>query len=78
MSIVVESGGTSIFLAGDASYDEASMLGGRVDGISPDEAVTLRTLEIVKRFAAERPTVFLPSHDPEAAKRLSSITKGGR
>src|SRR5262249_52311136 len=36
-SVVVEDGDKAVFIAGDASYSEATMLGGTIDGVSDDE-----------------------------------------
>ena len=71
MSIVVdEDDGTRVFLAGDASYTEELMLRGAVDGVSPDDATAKATLERIRRFSEQAPTVYLPSHDPDSALRL--------
>jgi glyoxylase-like metal-dependent hydrolase (beta-lactamase superfamily II) len=70
VSVIVEDGDTAIFLAGDTSYTERTMLDGRIDGVSPNESDAAATLAAIRRFAATRPTVYLPSHDPEAARRL--------
>ena len=58
-------------LAGDAAYSEANLVAGVVDGISPDEATALATLARLRALAAERPTVFLPTHDPRSVERLA-------
>jgi glyoxylase-like metal-dependent hydrolase (beta-lactamase superfamily II) len=47
------------------------MLAGQVDGVCAAEDLTRATLGAIRRFAAERPTVYLPTHDPESATRLS-------
>ena len=70
ISVVVEDGDTAIFLAGDASYTQQAMLDGIVDGVSPNEADAVATLDAIRRFAATRRTVYLPTHDPAAAQRL--------
>jgi len=70
LSIIVEDEAAALFLAGDTSYSEAAMLAGTIDGISPDAALTATTLAAIRRFAAERPTVYLPTHDPDAGSRL--------
>ena len=64
-------------LAGDTSYTEALMLAGVIDGVSADDATALGTLDALRRLAAERPIVYLPTHDPQSAERLSSrqVTK---
>lgn len=70
VSVVVEDGDASIFLAGDTSYSEQLTLAGRIDGISMNAGVTARTLANIRQFATERPVVYLPTHDPEAGERL--------
>lgn len=72
ISIIVEDGDMAIILAGDVSYSEKNMLEGRIDGVSPDEQAATATLATIRRFAATRPTIFLPTHDPAAAQRLAT------
>ena len=72
VSVIVVDEGITYVLAGDASYTEALMLAGQLDGVSAHEATALATLQALRRLAAERPTVYLPTHDPESADRLSS------
>ncbi len=71
VSIVVEDGEATVVIAGDASYSEASLVEGRLDGISPDEAAALSTLSRLRALAAARPTIYLPTHDPRSADRLA-------
>jgi N-acyl homoserine lactone hydrolase len=71
LSIIVEDGDAAIFLAGDASYSEQTMLEGRIDGVSADEAGAAATLATIRRFAAAQPMIYLPTHDPAAAQRLT-------
>ena len=71
LSVIVVDEGIAYVIAGDASYTEALMLAGEIDGVSADDATALVTLRMLKRLAAERPTVYLPTHDPESAERLS-------
>ena len=70
LSVVVRDGDHEIMLAGDASYLESTMLSGTVDGVSPDETVAAATLARIREFCSQRPTVYLPAHDPHAAQRL--------
>ena len=72
ISVLVQEGDTTFVLAGDTSYNEALMLGGRVDGVSPDERVSKATLDAMKSFTRSRPTVYLPTHDPQSGSRLAS------
>ena len=70
VSVIVDDGDAAIFLAGDTSYTEAAMVAGKIDGISPNAAVTAQTLANIRKFASERPVIYLPTHDPEAGRRL--------
>jgi N-acyl homoserine lactone hydrolase len=71
LSVIVEQDGTTFFLAGDTSYDERLMLAGCVDGVSADDDVASATLDAIKRLTQTRPTVYLPTHDPQSAIRLA-------
>jgi N-acyl homoserine lactone hydrolase len=71
LSVIVNDGDVSVFIAGDASYSEATMLMGAIDGVSEDEAQAAATLAAIKAFAAARPTIYLPAHDAGAARRLA-------
>lgn len=71
LSVIVEDGDTAIFIAGDASYSEENMLAGRIDGVSSDEDAATATLKAIREFAAQRPTIYLPTHDPHSAERLA-------
>jgi len=73
LSVLVQGGDTTFLLAGDTSYDERLMLSGIVDGVSADEQVAGATLGAIRRLAAERPLVYLPTHDPESGARLAAI-----
>jgi len=71
LSVIVEDGDRAVFIAGDASYSQATMLAGAIDGVSGDEGQAATTLAAVRAFAAARPTIYLPAHDPDAARRLA-------
>ena len=71
LSVIVEDGDKTVFIAGDASYNEETMLEGAVDGVSDDEAQASATLAAIRAFAKARPTIYLPAHDPQAARRLA-------
>jgi N-acyl homoserine lactone hydrolase len=66
ISIAVQDGGATFFLAGDASYDDRLLL----DGVSADERVAIATLDAIKRLAQVGPTIYLPTHDLLSATRL--------
>jgi N-acyl homoserine lactone hydrolase len=73
ISVVVVDGDVSYFLAGDATYTQRALVDGLVDGVSPSEAVSLRTMRAIVRYARIQPTVYLPSHDPESGDRLANV-----
>ena len=72
LSVVVYDDNAAVFLAGDPSYDQDLMLAGKVDGVSPDVAVSRQTLAAIRQFASQQPTIYLPTHDPAAGARLAA------
>ena len=50
------------------------MLAGQLDGVCADEGAALASLRAIRQFAMHRPTVYLPTHDPESSARLSHNT----
>jgi hypothetical protein len=70
--VIVVAGDVCYFLAGDATYTERALAQEQVDGVSPSEAVSLRTMRTIMRLAQVRPTVYLPTHDPESGNRLAN------
>src|SRR5262249_2620252 len=71
ISVLVQSGNTTFFLAGDTSYNEELMLAGCVDGVSANEQISRATLNAIKQTATKFPTVYLPTHDAGSAARLA-------
>jgi glyoxylase-like metal-dependent hydrolase (beta-lactamase superfamily II) len=74
LSVLVRDGDLSYILAGDTSYTEELMTRQVVDGVSPDPAVSRQTLSRLLAYAQSTPTIYLPSHDPDSAKRLADRT----
>ena len=70
VSVIVDDGEVSLFLAGDTSYTQDALLKKQADGVSPSESQALATLETILRYAEGRRMVYLPTHDPESVKRL--------
>jgi N-acyl homoserine lactone hydrolase len=70
MSVILEEGDLSILFAGDASYTEDLLLAGRIDGVAVDPAAQQDSHRRIVAYAEQTPTVYLPSHDPDAAERL--------
>jgi N-acyl homoserine lactone hydrolase len=69
VSVYVE-GEPAFFLAGDSSYSQELLLARKVDGVSPNTAQALDTLDRILALARDRPLVYLPSHDTGASDRL--------
>jgi N-acyl homoserine lactone hydrolase len=72
LSVIVEEDDAVLFLAGDTSYTEELMLRGAIDGVSPDTAAAALTLKRILELAAQRPMVYLPTHDPASGERLAT------
>jgi N-acyl homoserine lactone hydrolase len=72
LSVAIEDDETLVFLAGDASYTQQLMLDGQADGVSPKPSQSIATLSRIRHLVAERPTVYLPTHDPQAVARLNA------
>ena len=73
MSVVLrDAEGRLILFAGDTSYTQDLMRRGAVDGVSPDVEEATTTLNRIRELVAAEEVVYLPTHDPESARRLSS------
>lgn len=72
ISVILKVDGLYYFFAGDASYTQTNMLKGKVDGVSSSNKVALDTLENIKKFSEDNPTIYLPSHDPESEQRFNN------
>lgn len=71
VSVIVETDGLKYFLAGDTSYTEELLLKEQPDGRSPATKATVQTMQTILAYAAKHPTIYLPSHDPQSANRLT-------
>lgn len=74
VSVMVQGESATLFFAGDTSYTEANLLGGIVDGVASlggGEAAAARTLARIRARASRRALVYLPTHDPDAERRLA-------
>jgi N-acyl homoserine lactone hydrolase len=73
MSVAVDLHDRLVVLAGDASYTQQLMLDGKADGVTKDVRTARSTLAALRALAQSRPTVYLPSHDPDSPRRLASM-----
>ena len=74
VSVIVINEDAHYFLAGDTSYSEKNLLHKIADGVSPDPNQAVNTMRNILSFAAQHPTVYLPSHDPQSEVRLENKT----
>jgi N-acyl homoserine lactone hydrolase len=72
LSVIVQDDESTLFFAGDTSYTQQLMLSQSIDGVAANEALALQTLQRILKYTKVTPTVYLPSHDPEAAQRLTA------
>jgi N-acyl homoserine lactone hydrolase len=70
ISVLVRHEDYYYLLAGDTSYSEQALIKRKVDGISPNAQVALRTIDNILDFAKNHSLVYLPTHDPQSAARL--------
>jgi glyoxylase-like metal-dependent hydrolase (beta-lactamase superfamily II) len=71
VSIVARSERLTYVIAGDLTYRQHLMMADAVDGMIENPVVSLSSQRAMRLFAQHEPTVLLPAHDPEAAKRLA-------
>jgi glyoxylase-like metal-dependent hydrolase (beta-lactamase superfamily II) len=69
-SVLCHDDDCAVLFAGDATFSQAGLLAGRIGGGVADYDLARTTVDRLRRFAGETPTVYLPSHDPEAPRRL--------
>jgi N-acyl homoserine lactone hydrolase len=70
VSVVLIQPDLCYFFAGDSSYTQELMLKQRVDGVSSNEQQAILTLKRINQFVQERPTIYMPTHDPLSVVRL--------
>lgn len=71
VSVLLQDSGLTFFFAGDASYTQQLMLARQIDGVALNDREARQTLLRILQFTQSTPTVYLPTHDPESAKRLA-------
>jgi len=70
MAVLVDEGTQLICIAGDAAYTQDLLIAQTVDGVGPDPLAQQATHRALLQLAQDRPTVFLPSHEWDAERRL--------
>ncbi len=72
LSVILEDTDLSWFFAGDASYSEHLLLEDALDGVGQDAQSMRHSHHQIMTYAAQRPTVYLPSHEWAAKERLTT------
>jgi len=72
MSVLVDAGAQLICIAGDAAYTQDLLIAQTLDGIGSDPLAQHATHRALLQLANEQPTVFLPSHEWDAERRLAA------
>lgn len=70
MAILVVQPDHHVLIGGDTAYDQRQLQDLQVDGVSPKDDVAIATMKTILAHAKATPTVYLPSHDPQSARRL--------
>jgi N-acyl homoserine lactone hydrolase len=72
MCVVVFGDDATYLLGGDVTYDQNLLDQELTDGVNNNPRLAVEQLRKIKTFAADRPVVVLPAHDPAAATRLAN------
>jgi glyoxylase-like metal-dependent hydrolase (beta-lactamase superfamily II) len=73
MSVAIDLDEQFVILAGDTSYTQQLMLNATADGVTNNPTTAKATLTALRALAQTRPTVYLPSHDPDNQDRLAAM-----
>ena len=70
-SVILQTHDVAYFFAGDTSFSEEQLRAKGLAGIVHDPRQARQTLQHINDYVELTPTVYLPSHDPEAGRRLA-------
>ncbi|MEI7585508.1 N-acyl homoserine lactonase family protein [Runella sp.] len=71
-SIVFKTDNFDIIFAGDTSYNQAQVLHGELAGVNADYTKSKETYNNLVKYATNRKTIYLPTHDEDAGNRLKN------
>lgn len=71
-SIVFKTDDFDIIFAGDTSYNQRQVITSEMAGINVDYKKTKQTYKNLLEYASKRNTIYLPTHDENAAHRLAN------
>ena len=69
-SVLAKTNAFSYLFSGDVSYDQQQLLAGTCAGAHQDFRLARSTYAAIRSYAANNKTIYLPSHDRDAADRL--------
>jgi glyoxylase-like metal-dependent hydrolase (beta-lactamase superfamily II) len=72
MAVIAETDRHCFLIAGDAAYDEQTLLSGGLDGVAERASLHHDSTRRMRELCKRRPTVTQFAHDPESVKRLAS------
>lgn len=72
-SVLIKTDERYIMFAADICYSQQQLLDEKFPGNNTDNEPAKDTYDKVKTFAKKHPTVFIPSHDADALKRLENL-----
>lgn len=68
--LCIDDDGHHVLLAGDSTDTLEQLHALRPDAIGPKPKVSIETMQAILAHGAQHPTVYLPSHDLDSARRL--------
>lgn len=68
--VVVEDGGLFYLFQGDVTYCDAALKANKLSIVFEDIKAARETLDRVRQFVSEHPTVYLSTHCPEGYENL--------
>ncbi|WP_234117119.1 MBL fold metallo-hydrolase [Clostridium hydrogenum] len=68
--VIAEKDGIFYMMHGDVTYTDAALLENKLSIVFEDKEAAKKTLENVREFIKNNPTVYLSTHTPEALKHL--------
>ena len=72
-SVLIRTDSTDVLFAGDVCYSETDLKKENFAANLTSRRQAKKTYAAIKQYARERPLIFLPTHDPDAAQRLKAL-----
>ena len=72
IAVIIDAGDRHIMLGADSAFTQQQLLDLHPDGVSFSARTAIRSMRTILDHARLHATVFLPSHDPQSAARLTA------